>query len=223
MPAFAPSGPLTFLGVAAVVALSISVTACGLVGTRGEGAVTTETRQTSDFSSIESGGGIHVSVGIGPESSLEVSAQSNILPLIVTEVVDDTLQIRSSEGYTTSERVDVTLTTPQLEGILLSGGSRGDVDGLAADAFDAQLSGGSVLTASGWATTMVLGVSGGSVGQLDRLTATTISVDLSGGSRVEVRATDEVNGSASGGSRVSVAGGVDVSINTSGGSQVEQH
>jgi hypothetical protein len=211
------------LVVAALVTASLSFAACDLVGTRGEGAVTSETRQTETFSRIESGGGIHLSVGIGPASTLQVQAQSNILPLIVTEVVDGTLRIRSSKGFTTSERVDVTLSTPALERIVLSGGSRGDLDGLVSDAFDVQLSGGSVLTATGTANTMTLGVSGGSVGQLDGLTATTISVDLSGGSRVEVRATGLVNGSATGGSRVSVAGGADASVSTTGGSQVEQH
>jgi hypothetical protein len=206
-----------------VVALSISLIACGLVGTRGEGAVTSEIRQTDGFSRIESGGGFHVSVGVGPASSLEVSAQSNILPLIVTEVVDGTLRIRSSKGFTTTERVDVTLTTPQLERIQLTGGSHGDVNGLAAEAFDVQLSGGSVLTANGTANTMALGASGGSVGELDGLTASTINVDLSGGSRVEVRATNQVNGSASVGSRVSVAGGGKTAVTATGGSQVQEH
>ena len=161
MPTRARTGTSTFLVGAVVAALSVSLTACSLVGTRGEGAVTSEMRQTDDFSRIESGGGIHVSVGIGPASSLEVSAQGNILPLIVTDVVDGTLRIRSSKGFTTTERVDVTLTTPQLERIQISGGSRGYVDGLAVEAFDVQLSGGSVLTANGTANTMVLGVSGG--------------------------------------------------------------
>jgi Putative auto-transporter adhesin, head GIN domain len=222
MPVFAPSGRHTFLVAAAVVAFSASLSACDLVGTRGEGAVAVEMREVKAFSRIESGSGIHVSVGIGPSSSLEVSAQGNILPLIVTEVVDGTLRIRSSKSFTTTERVEVTLTTPQLEGIQLTGGSRGDVDGLVANAFDVVLSGGSVLTARGTANTMVLGVSGGSVGELEGLTATTIKVDLSGGSRVALRATDLVNGSASGGSRVSVAGGAVASVNATGGSQVEQ-
>lgn len=222
MSALAPSGQPTFRVAAIVAALSISLTACGLVGTRGEGAVTTETRQAGTFSRIESGGVVHITVGIGPASSLQVSAQSNILPLIVTDVVDGTLRIRSSKGFTTTEGVDLKLTTPQLERILLGGGSRGDVNGLTADAFEIQLSGGAVLNANGTANTIVLGVSGGSVGHLEGLTASAITVDLSGGSRVEVRATDRVNGSASGGSRVSVAGGAEASVNTTGGSQVEE-
>jgi len=215
--------PPTFLVAAALVALSISLTACGFGATRGEGAVTSESRPTEDFSKIESEGGFHISVTIGPASSLEVSAQSNLLPLIVTEVVEGTLRISSSKSFTSTERIDVTVTTAQLRRIQLGGGSRGDVNGVAAEAFDVQLSGGSVLNANGTANAVVLGVSGGSVGELQGLTAETVTLDLSGGSRVEVRATVRVDGSASGGSRVSLFGGADVSVNSTGGSQVDVH
>jgi predicted small secreted protein len=207
--------------VAALVALSATTAACDLVGTRGEGAVKSETRQTDAFSRVESGGGIHVSIGIGDASALEVRAQGNLLPLITTEVVDGTLRIQSSEAYTTSETIEVILTTPELERIVLSGGSRGTIDDLSSDAFDVELNGGSVLTASGTASTVTLQVSGGSVAELEALTAATITVDLSGGSRAEVRATDRVNGSATGGSRVSVAGGAKTTVDTTGGSQVD--
>jgi hypothetical protein len=206
----------------AVVALALATTACDLGGTRGQGEVTSETRQTDTFSRIEAGEGINVSVGIGTASDLEVRAQGNLLPIIVTEVSDDTLRIHSSSSYTTSEKVEVILATPQLDRLVLSGGSRGSVDGLASEAFDIDLTGGSVVTASGAANTVSLDVSGGSVAEMGALTATTISVDLSGGSRAEVRATDLVSGSATGGSKVSVFGDADVRVDTTGGSQVDQ-
>lgn len=209
------------LMMVALVVLSITTLACDAVGTRGEGEVTNDTRQTDSFSRIETGAGIHLSVGIGAASPLEVRAQGNILPLIVTEVVDGTLRIRSSGGYTTTEKVEVTLATPQLERIVLSGGSRGTIDGLAADTFDVDLSGGSVLTATGTAGALTLNISGGSVAEIGGLTATTIDADLSAGSQADVTATDSVNGSATGGSRISVAGGATTSVDTSGGSTVE--
>jgi putative autotransporter adhesin-like protein len=207
--------------VVGLVALSTTTLACDVLGTRGQGEVMSETRKTETFSRIESGAGIHVSVGIGAATPLEVHAQGNILPLIVTEVVDGTLRIRSSKGYTTTDKVEVTFATPELEGIVLSGGSRGSIDGLASDTFDVNLSGGSVLTATGTTGAMTLNISGGSVAEIDGLTATTIDVDLSGGSRADVTATDSVSGSATGGSRVSVAGGAAANVDTSGGSQVE--
>jgi hypothetical protein len=209
------------LTMAALVALSITALGCDALGTRGEGEVTSDTRQTDSFSRIESGAGIHLSVGIGAASPLEVRAQGNILPLIVTEVVDGTLRIRSSKGFTTTEKVEVTLATPQLERIALSGGSRGTIDGLAAGTFEVDLSAGSVLTATGTAGALKLNVSGGSVAEIDGLTATTIDADISGGSQADVTATDAVDGSATGGSRISVAGGATTSVDTSGGSTVE--
>ena len=122
-----------------------------------------------------------------------------------------------------SEKTEVVVATPELELFVLSGGSRGTIDGLSSDVFDVELSGGSVLTASGTARDLSLAVSGGSVAELDGLTPATVDVDLSGGSRAEVRATDMVQGSAAGGSRVSVAGGANATVDTTGGSDVEQH
>jgi hypothetical protein len=204
--------------LAALVVLAATVTGCG---TRGEGAITSETRQTDAFSRVESSAGIRVSIGIGDASGLEVRAQGNILPLIVTDVSDDTLRIHSSKGYSTSEAVEVILTMPELQRIVLSGGSRGTVAGLASDAFAVQLSGGSVLTATGTAKTMSVGVSGGSIAELAGVTAATIAVEASGGSRAELMATDLVNGSANGGSRVTISGGANSTVDAAGGSQVE--
>ncbi|HET9082779.1 MAG TPA: DUF2807 domain-containing protein [Candidatus Limnocylindrales bacterium] len=193
-----------------------------MIQTRGEGAVTSETRQTDAFTRVEGGAGINIAMAIGAASSVDVRAQGNILPLIETKVTDGTLRIQSSKGFTSSEKVEVVLATPELERIVLTGGSRGTVDGLASDDFDVELTGGSVLTATGTTSRLTLAVSGGSVAELDGLTAATVDVDLTGGSRAEVRATDAVEGSATGGSRVGVAGGANAMIDTTGGAQVER-
>ena len=92
--------------------------------TRGEGAVTSDTRKADTFSRVESGAGIHLSVGIGAASALEVRAQQNILPLITTEVWTEPCRSAVPRA-TRAENVEVILATPQLEGIVLSGGSRG--------------------------------------------------------------------------------------------------
>ena len=186
-----------------------------------KGRSRSQTRQTDTFSRIETGAGIHVSVGIGPASPVEVRAQGNILPLIVTEVSDGTLRIRSAKGYTTSEKVEVILATPTLDGIVLSGGSRGSIDGLALDRFQGRAQRWLRADGDRDATTIDLSVSGGSVAELDELSAGTVDVDLSGGSRAELQASDHVTGSATGGSRVSVTGNANAQVDTTGGSQVE--
>jgi hypothetical protein len=205
----------------------VLVGACsGLVGRGGEGPVTSETRPVAPFARVDVNNGIRLTLRIDPglkigaTQPVEVSAQQNLLPIIKTEILGDTLRVHSSEGFRTSERVEVTIVTSALQGVTLSGGSNGTVDGLDADQFQASLSGGSVLTASGVAQTLTITASGGSRTELDGLTAATATVDASGGSRINLRATGTVSGSASGGSHVSVAGGATLNVTSTGGSQV---
>jgi hypothetical protein len=196
--------------------------ACDLAGTRGEGAVKTDTRDVGAFSRIETGAGIGVTVRVGPARALEVHAQENLLPIIVTEVQNDTLFLRSAHVYTTSEKVEVVLTTPTLSRIVLSGGSRGSIDGLAANDMEIELSGGSRLTATGDVEDLTLGMSGGSTATLDGLSTSTIRLDASGGSTATVRAAGEVRGSASGGARITVLGAAKLTVDTTGGSDVDR-
>ena len=204
---------LTLTALTAAVALTAG---CDATATRGEGAVTSEERQVRGFERVEASAGITVSVRIDPTPAVEVSAQANILPVIVTEVTNNTLQIHSAHAYTSSEPVVVVVTTPQLDGIALSGGSHGTVDGLASDLLDIRLTGGSELTASGQASTVTLDMTGGSTADLEALSAATISVELSGGGDATVTASDRVQGTASGGTRLTVLGGAERSVDTSG-------
>ena len=198
----------------------------GLLGRGGEGPVASETRSVPPFTRVDVNNGIRLTVRIDPglrigaTQPVEVSAQQNLLAIITTEVVGGSLRIHSSESFRTTERVEVAIVTSTLQGVSLSGGSNGTVEGLDADQFQASLSGGTVLTANGQADSVTVSASGGSRAELDGLTAATATVDASGGSRVNLRATLGVTGSASGGSHVSVAGGASLNVTSTGGSEV---
>jgi hypothetical protein len=206
------------IGAATAIVLAASIIGCN----RGAGEMKTETRQVAGFSRIDVGGGIGLTVRIGPAPSLEVRAQENILPLIASNVENATLRIHSTQAYTTSEGVHVTIVTPTLGGITMNGGSQGQVAGLAADELAIDLSGGSALTASGTARSVTLKANGGSRGTLSDLAATTVTIDMSGGSTATVRASEEVKGSASGGSRVTVLGDAKLNVQATGGSDVSR-
>lgn len=207
------------IGLLAAAAMLLSACSAGggLFGTTGSGPVTTETRETAAFTKVEASGGIRVTVRIGPAQPAEVRAQENILPLIATDVEGTTLRIRGTGSFTTTEGVEVTVVTPALDGISLSGGSNAHIEGLDADRLEAELSGGSVLTATGVAASVTLTASGGSRAELVELTATTVAIDLSGGSTATVQASDEVSGSSSGGARATVVGDAEITVETSSG------
>jgi hypothetical protein len=206
-------------GSFAIAATSVG---CDLTGTRGEGPVKAETRNIAAFSRIETSAGIGTSVQIGPAGTIEVRAQENILPNIVTEVANGTLRLHSAHSYTTSEKVEVVITTPSLAGVVLSGGSVGRIEGFRQDALEIEVSGGSRLTAIGEATALDLNMSGGSVATLDDLSTRTIKVAASGGSRATVRASERVDGSASGGTSITVIGDAELSVDTTGASNVSR-
>lgn len=193
---------------------------CGASRVTGEGPVQSETRQAGSFSQIEVSDGIGVTVRIGPAESLEVSAQESILPIITTDVEGDTLQVGSSEAYTTSEGVEVVVVTPALDRLSMSGGSQGLVGGLDVQRLDIELSGGAGVTAMGASDSVTLNMTGGSRASLEDLAAETIILDLSGGANATVQASDEVSGSASGGSRVTALGDAQVNVEVSGGAEV---
>jgi hypothetical protein len=205
---------------AGVIAVAVGLNGC--VGTSGQGAVTTEMRQAQPFSNVEVGNGIGLTLRIGDAKPLEVRAQKNILPLIATEVKDGTLKIHSTTGYTTSQGVQVTVVTPTLEEIALSGGSKGTIEGLTAESLAISMSGGSGLTANGSVGVASLSLSGGSRGDLETVTAREVTVDVSGGSNVTITASDEVNGTASGGSHLTVIGDAQLNVEASGGAEVTQ-
>jgi len=203
--------------VSAVVLVLVGVLA-GCV--QGQGPVASERREVGAFSRIEATAGIRVVVGIGPSEAVEVTAQENLLPVIVVELRGDTLTIEASEDFTTLEPVTVTVVVPALDGVTLSGGSQAVIDGLDAESFELRLRGGAQVTVAGSVDTVALVADGGATVRLEDLSVRVATVSMEGGATATLTASDEVAGTAAGGSRLTVFGDAEVSVEVSGGSEV---
>lgn len=187
---------------------------------QGEGPVVTEQREARPFTRLEAGSGIRVVLVIGPAGPLEVAAQANILDAIATDVTGDTLHVEATDDFTISAPVTVTVTTPELVGLDLSGGAEAQLGGLEDANLDISLRGGGRLTASGTAGDITLSLDGGSKADLAELAASRINVVLAGGAEATVYARDLVEGSASGGAHLLVQGDPSIRVTTSGGAEV---
>lgn len=212
--------PRVPIGIATVFLVITNLSACSFLGRPGEGPLTSETREATGFTRIDASNGIGVTVNIGSTTSVEVSAQANILPIIATTVDGDTLKICSTQSFNTSLGVGVTVVMPALAGITLSGGSQGVIEDLANVRLDVALDGGANLTATGTATTTTLACSGGAGADLSALASEQVTIEASGGANATVRASSEVTGSASGGAHVTVLGNAVLNVETSGGASV---
>lgn len=105
--------------------------------------VQTEIRRASGFEEITSSGDFKVSVYSGDTYSVEVKAESNLLSYIETDVMGNTLKIRTRgiRNLVQNYPIEVFITTPVLKGLSLSGSGRIKTDGFMSDQFKIALSG----------------------------------------------------------------------------------
>ena len=90
----------------------------------GSGNVVSEKRDVDRFRSIRVSSVIRVYVEGSEKTSVRVEAEDNIVPLIRTEVSDESLVLKTSGRFNSKKPVKVFVTTPNLKSIKTSGASR---------------------------------------------------------------------------------------------------
>jgi hypothetical protein len=90
----------------------------------GDGRLAHESRSAGSVSAIDVGGPLEVNVRVGPAPSLEIDADSNLLPLIRTEVVGGTLRMWVEGNVRSNNSLRVTYTVPALTQARASGSGR---------------------------------------------------------------------------------------------------
>lgn len=102
-----------------------------------------ESRRAEGFNQIVSSGDYKVFVQQGESYGVEVWAESNLLPWIETEVIDQRLIIRT-RGFRSllhNHPIEVFITTPLLNGLLLSGSGMIKTSRFTSEQFNVILSG----------------------------------------------------------------------------------
>ncbi len=178
----------------------------------GSGEVVSETRPVSGFDQISVCCGMQLIVTQGDVESLEIEADDNLLPEIVSTVSGGRLTIRFKDDqgrtqYWPSQPIRCTVTaiavrrlevsgggsldaglieTDDLQ-IDTSGGSQADVGSVVADTMRVEVSGGGEFYAQDLQVNRLeLDLSGGSTGSIDSLEGETLKLDNSGGGEVMV-------------------------------------
>jgi hypothetical protein len=109
----------------------------------GNGISRTETRDAEGFNQISSSGDFTVTVMPGNFYSVEVTAESNFLPYISTNVDGRTLKIRTTgiHSLRQNEPIEIFITTPVLSGLALSGSGLIETGSFLSSDFDLSVSG----------------------------------------------------------------------------------
>jgi hypothetical protein len=201
--------------------LVIFLTPACLLGTNlggedmvGSGDVASETRPVSGFDEISVCCGMRLILTQGDEESLEIEADDNLLPEILSEVSGGKLVVRYKDltgemNYRPTQPVVVSVTAIEIRGLELSGGGNLECAQIVTDGLNIDLSGGSWAEIGTLETDRLdIGISGG--GEFNAQSAQTgsLKIDMSGGSRASIETLDgsDVTVGSSGGGTITLAG-----------------
>ncbi|MDB5963394.1 MAG: hypothetical protein JWP59_4688 [Massilia sp.] len=183
---------ITFACIAALSGCAIVVTGSddvevhsvfGRNAVVGNGSLAHEVRQVDTVSSLAVSGPLEVNVRVGPATALTVDADSNLLPLIRSEVTGGVLRLWVEGSLRSTNGLRVTYSTPSLTELRASGSGRLTVNDLNGQALDFSKSGSGSTILTGQVGNLDVGHSGS--GQINAygLRSTSARVKQSGSGR----------------------------------------
>jgi hypothetical protein len=173
---------------------------------RGNGEQATETRQITPFNRIEAGGAIELVVTTGKDTSLSISGEINILPLIITTVNQGELTITTKGSYQSNKSIRVVVTTANLKELSISGACSVVAEIVDGDTLELDFSGASNAILNGKVKELELDVSGAGSIDATALFSDSVRADVSGAASIKVRASAAARVSVSGAASVEVFG-----------------
>lgn len=191
--------------VAALCALSTcALPACGLAG-NGVAKQEKRTWEPVDQIVIEKQAEFTIEVGDGPPE-LVVSGDENLLPYVLTEVVDGRLVIVNNIQLRPELPLHVLIITPKLAKLELSGTASGRVLGARGPSLTVGLAGAAAVELQGEVSAVTFDISGTGAVAAHGLRAQSVKIDLSGAGSAKVFATAELDVKISGAGAIEYAG-----------------
>jgi hypothetical protein len=187
---------------------SISVETAATGGGRvvGDGEPASEDRPIGPVTAIHSDGAFALTLKIGPAPKLTIETDKNILPIIKTTVSDGRLEIYSDRSYSLDGRIKVTVSSPNITEISVSGSNQIEGEGLAGGALTLSLNGSNRAALAGKVETLTCVMSGANHLAARQLTAASTNVTLNGSGDAAVHASQRIVAEISGAGSISVYG-----------------
>lgn len=185
------------INTAPVINYGGEVTIGGVNGTgvKGSGKSKEETRVLEAFTRIEINvpGDIEIIAGSGGHE-VELEADDNLLPLLVTKVKGDKLVITASESIQPKSPIEIDVNLESLESLSVLGSSDVEISGISGETFELEVSGsGDVESGKGEVSRLEVKALGAADISLKKLKAKTAQVSLTGTGDLSFHASDEAD------------------------------
>jgi hypothetical protein len=194
-------------GAAVGATIAVLITGDHPSGTlRGSGVPAEQTRAVPSFSGVELAGSNVVTVRVGGSRSVIVRADDNLLSHVTTTVRSGRLVIATHGRFSTQTPMHVTVTTPSLNAVALSGSGTLSTEGVRAKRLTVTLSGSGIVRASGTADRLVATLGGSGVEELGGVVARDTRAVVTGSGRIDVTATSALDASIAGSGQIVYSG-----------------
>jgi hypothetical protein len=152
----------------------------------GDGHLAHERRAVGNVGALDVSGPLEVNVRVGPAPSLEVDADSNLLPLIRTEVSGGALRMWVAGNVRSNNSLRVTYTVPTLTQVRASGSGRLTVSELNGAPLDFSKSGSGTAQLSGRVSRLDVQQSGSGQVNASALRTGDANLNLNGSGRLSL-------------------------------------
>ena len=165
---------------------------------RGSGQAKNETRQVAPFKAIEAKCAGTINVTAQGKPGLEISGDDNIVPLIKTEVRDNTLYVTADKDYDPKNKVQINISTPDLARFVFAGAGEATLANIKNNQLAIVASGAGEVKASGETKEAAVTLSG--AGRVDTrdLVAEKAKATSTGVGEMDVYASQQLDASTSG-------------------------
>jgi hypothetical protein len=191
-------------------------------GIKGSGHRGVQQRDVQPFKSISTEGAFNINVVCQKAQGLEIEGDDNILPLIITDVSDNVLYLKSRQPYSVSEPITLRVALPNLEALSISGAGNIEVTGLKGEKFAIDSNGAPQVKVSGTSKEVYINTNGAAKIDTHSLHASRGTVESKGVSRVDVDVADQLDITISGPSTVTYEGDPTVNKTIHGPGKVQK-
>ena len=209
------------LTLAALAVAVLFLNGCRLAGVKGNGDIKTETRPISDFTTLIASGAYEVTWSHGAPS-FEITADSNLLKHIDTDIDGKKLKIEWEKQMRPTRRIKVRIASSSLTGAELNGAVRLNAAEMRTPSFVLEANGATRVELKGALDALAASMNGASRLDAEELTARVAELAINGAGRADVNASELLRVAVSGAGRVDYIGNPRVQKEISGAGRVRR-
>lgn len=197
--------------IAFILATVILLTSCGSNQVTGDGKSITKARAIQSFNKIQISGAYKVVVMQGNQDALKITTDSNIVPLVITQVKDKQLNIHNKKGisFSLTKPVMIQVIVKNLQHIAASGANELILPNFDGRSLKIQTSGSIEANLSGKVGQLDMQISGSGQVNASNLVAKKVKIRLIGSGKVRVHATDQLDTKITGSGSIMYTGNPD--------------